>query len=152
MLCKLLLNNKDVKPAHAVGIIPHIADFHDPQVVELANRIPNSIIVNLACPDTTKTTAMIAGCESVVSSSLHGLIAADSFGIPRLRMRISNRIEGEDHKFNDFDLSVGLSTSIASDPKLLNGKNLQFHLVKPDDAVVSKLKRDLLTAFTRIGL
>ena len=44
----------------------------------------------------------IAECETVISSSLHGLIAADSFGIPNLQMVLSNNIVGGLFKYNDY--------------------------------------------------
>ena len=41
-----------------------------------------------------------------MSSSLHGLIAADAYGIPNARINLTGRLVGGDFKFEDYALSV----------------------------------------------
>lgn len=50
----------------------------------------------------------IASCRKLVTSSLHGLIVADSFGIPR-RFEMAARLatEGGDYKHRDYHASIG---------------------------------------------
>lgn len=48
----------------------------------------------------------ISSCESIVSSSLHGLIVADSYGIPNCWMNKSGH-RGYDFKFADYASGVG---------------------------------------------
>ena len=54
---------------------------------------------------------LIGSCTKVISSSLHGLIVADAFGIPRRAERFAgmeaNRHEGGDFKFRDYGASIG---------------------------------------------
>ena len=45
-------------------------------------------------------------CELILSSSLHGLIAADAYGIPNYRVNLSTLIHGGDFKYKDHYLSV----------------------------------------------
>ena len=56
-----------------------------------------------------KVVAEIGACRRIVTSSLHGMVVADAFGIPR-RVEISNVLrtetEGGDFKFRDYSLAI----------------------------------------------
>ena len=49
----------------------------------------------------------ISGCERILSSSLHGLIIADSFSIPNRRIGFYNNLKGGDFKFEDYASALG---------------------------------------------
>ena len=46
--------------------------------------------------------SQLTECEFILSSSLHGLIMADSFGIPNQWMVLSDKVEGKNFKFYDY--------------------------------------------------
>lgn len=45
-------------------------------------------------------------CEFVLSSSLHGIIFADSYGIPNAHMNVTKQVSGGSFKFHDYFESV----------------------------------------------
>ncbi|MEA4863248.1 MAG: polysaccharide pyruvyl transferase family protein [Victivallaceae bacterium] len=93
---------------HSVGIIPHYRENGRPEFAELNAKIPDSRIIDVMNADVRATLAAIAECEAVVSSSLHGLVAAAAFHIPAIHISPSGAIRGGEFKFNDFYSAFGV--------------------------------------------
>lgn len=53
----------------------------------------------------------VASCKYIVSSSLHGIIIAHSYGIPAVWVKISDSIEGDGTKYHDYYQSIGMEVS-----------------------------------------
>lgn len=100
LLYPLLLDKLPAKK-YAVGIIPHYRDQQLPAVRELADRFKNAVIINVL-DEPLEVLKTIAGCERVLSSSLHGLIVADAMGIPNRHVMFSANVTGSDFKFRDY--------------------------------------------------
>ncbi len=102
-----------IKPAaekkYSVGITPHYVDYE--QVKEL---YPNYKVINLLNDDPTEVVEEITACERIISSSLHGIIAAHAYGIPAAWVKFSDRLSGDDTKFHDHYESVGISAVLSS--------------------------------------
>jgi len=83
-------------------------------------------------------TAMQIGCsESVVSSSLHGIIIAHGYGVPAGWWRPSDRLSGDDVKFEDYARSL--------DIELVPSKNIDdVQLVLPDKEAVADMQDRLI--------
>jgi hypothetical protein len=81
-------------------------DADSPEVARLAAGTPGSVVIPVTI-DPLESLRMIAGCEFIASSSLHGLIAADALGIPNWRLSFSAGITGGDYKFRDYAMGVG---------------------------------------------
>lgn len=103
LLSSYLLEKK-VGKRYAVGIVPHKFDYDNPKIEFLVRSIPNSVLLDLREPP-LETLNKIAECETIVSSSLHGLVAADGFGIPNMRIKLSNHgfDFDVDFKFDDYN-------------------------------------------------
>jgi pyruvyltransferase len=87
--------------AHDLGIVPHYND------TQLAQRFPDAHHVDVG-RDPIEVIREIASCERIISSSLHGLITADSLGIPR-RWEPSSRLRGGAFKFHDYASALGVA-------------------------------------------
>ena len=92
---------------YRLGIIPHYVDKNDPLLTKI--NVSDSVIINIQQPPEVFM-EQLAECENILSSSLHGLIAADSLGIPNIRMVLSDKIGGGDFKYNDYYSSFGFNS------------------------------------------
>lgn len=85
-----------------IGLIPHYAEltmFRDVQLPPGVRIIDVRKGVEAFVDD-------LCSCEVVLSSSLHGLIAADAYSIPNLWIEFSGKVIGGGFKFNDYYSSL----------------------------------------------
>lgn len=87
-----------------LGIIPHYIDKKNKFFLQNFSDVIKVIDINN--PDYKQIVNDILSCKKIISSSLHGLIIADAYDVPALRVKFSNKIVGGDFKFNDYFLSV----------------------------------------------
>lgn len=97
-----------------LGIIPHWTD----KELELnPTFLKYKPLIIRVSDDPVKTISEIGRCRKIVSSSLHGIILADAFGIPR-RIEIPPRAlshpqqEGGLFKWRDYSASVNMKLEI----------------------------------------
>jgi hypothetical protein len=120
-------------------------------VQALARATPHARLINVRDPDVLATVRTIASCDFVVSSSLHGLIAADAFGIPNVWVRWSDRVAGGSWKFLDYFRSVGRPER---GPEPLPGelREVESRASLAAPQVVEARRRELLAAFHSMAL
>lgn len=112
LLADELVGYQDKK--YDLGLVPHWTDK------TLENnpifKKYNPKIINVA-DDPLEVIRQIGQCKKIVSSSLHGIILADAFGIPR-RIEMSPRVlshpeqEGGLFKWKDYSASIGMRLEI----------------------------------------
>ena len=117
LLARLLVPGNAEGRRFRLGLVPHYVDERDPVFARVLRRIPGSRIIRVAT-DPPEFLARLRECEMVISSAMHGLIAADSLGIPNLRARVSDRLTGGDWKFHDYYSVFG------SEPRPLSREDL----------------------------
>lgn len=93
-----------IKKKYKLGIVPHEVD----QDERWLDKINNSKIkiINIKQKD-FKFVDEVLECEKIASSSLHGLIVADAYGIPSIWLEFSDKVIGNGFKFRDYFASVG---------------------------------------------
>lgn len=100
----------EIEKRYRLGVVPHYIDATMPFLDNLAGREDVKVIDITGAGRTEKVYSFIdevLACERIVSSSLHGLILADAYGIPTLWARFSSNVFGDGFKFGDYNLSVG---------------------------------------------
>jgi hypothetical protein len=114
------------KPAkrYRLGIVPHYLDKKHP-LIGAASDLSDVIVIDVFWP-VEKVLETIQMCDVILSSSLHGLVVADSFRVPNRRLVLSSR-EIPDYKFIDYYSAFGLEQ-----PTPLNGNTLESALLIND--------------------
>lgn len=98
-----------VPKRYKVGIVPHYRDTNSPWV-QSAIEGDDVALVDVSLPVEAFIDTLLA-CEVVVSSSLHGLVLAEAYGLPNLWIELSNEVAGGGFKFRDW-------FSLCRDPQL----------------------------------
>lgn len=101
LLPRLVPRPTDLAATVPLGVIPH---HRDQDLVTL--RDPSVRILDILAPPAEFVRAL-CGCERVVSSSLHGIIFAEAYGIPAHWLELSDRVLGGGHKFADYFEGTG---------------------------------------------
>jgi pyruvyltransferase len=107
LLPKIWPNKNTVK--HKIGIVPHHVDYG-----QVKQQFPDAYVIDLVNADPQQVTDQITSCEKIISSSLHGIIAAHAYEIPAAWVKFSNKIKGDDSKFHDHYLSLGIEAQLST--------------------------------------
>jgi pyruvyltransferase len=94
---------------HNLGLVPHWTDRNTKELEKRFKHLDPFVID--PAQDPVDAIAQIGSCKKIVSSSLHGIVIADAFGIPRRAERfpkINHHHEGGEFKFHDYASAIGL--------------------------------------------
>ncbi len=84
------------------GLIVHYSQAYKPWVKKLIDKTPNSILINVKNSNLAELMSQISSCKNIASTSLHGLIIADSYCIPNIWIWDDNIHMGGQWKFFDY--------------------------------------------------
>lgn len=139
LLLPLMYKPKGIKKTHKVGIIPH---FVDKRVItqEVGDKLAKGeswkmIDIFLQWEEFVNE---ILTCERVISSSLHGIVIAEAYGLPAEWVVLSDRVIGNGFKFKDYLTGTGRK---AQEPG-------QFPLL--DKKVLADVQKKLLSALRKL--
>jgi pyruvyltransferase len=100
-----LFYDPEVEPQYDVGLIPHILDKGHPWI-ERQRTHAGALVIDVQ-GDVWGFVRAVKACRTILSSSLHGLICADAYGVPNAWVQLSGQLPGGDFKFRDYRLSIG---------------------------------------------
>ena len=128
------------------GIVPHMVDRDDPAIKAMLNDTPGTTVIDPVNPDPLAVARQIVQCDFIVSSSLHGLIAADALGVPNVWVKLGDRLIGGNWKFEDYFASVERDTAPASADVRL--QDLEEIARSASADIIERRIADLRQAFT----
>lgn len=110
LLLPYIYNFTEVKKKYQLGIIPHYIDKNCKIIQQLEKRKDILIIDIQTGSNFKKLIKQMLSCETIISSSLHGLVVADAYNIPNEWCEFSDKVVGQGFKFKDYFASVGRTT------------------------------------------
>jgi hypothetical protein len=133
------------QPAFQLGVVAHYVDRLHPSIASLL-ALPGVRDLNVHL-DPIRFLSEMADCRAVVSSSLHGLIFAESLGIPSLWIQVSDQVAGRGFKFRDW---FSTTSNPQREPLLLSNAESPDQLVRrAERRPITFSMQDLMTAFPR---
>jgi pyruvyltransferase len=119
-----------------VGIVPHFSDM--PRLatatwVTSGGRCPADRRLIDVQGAVESVIDEIASCEVVASSSLHGIITAHAYGVPAAWVKFRDLPAGDDSKFHDYFLSVGIDppSPLRAVDDALDADEVRAHAMAP---------------------
>lgn len=92
-----LIYKPNIEKKYKFGILPHYID---------KDAVKGGHIIDIEQPWRQVVDDILA-CESVVTSSLHGIIACEAYGIPVTWRKYGDKIIGGEFKFQDYFMGTG---------------------------------------------
>ena len=146
LLINIAYSLKKRRKSNKIGVVIHYADIKTP----IAKRFCKDPRFEVISPlDSPKNVAQkISECGLILSSSLHGLIFADSLSIPNAHIKISNNLTGGTYKFIDYYSGIDKPYQPANIKKIFNDDYLNQlkNNYKPIPNLIKKQK-SLIKAF-----
>lgn len=136
---------------YRLGIVPHYVDAQHEGIANLARRHPEDVTVIDICAPVPDVLRAITECEAVLSSSLHGLVFADAYGVPCGWLKLGDRLAGTPgFKVRDHYAALGRSDVLAVE--FTGGETiaeLQAQCEAADERAVAMLGDGLVAALLR---
>jgi len=92
-------------------IVPHYKDRGHPLLEAAVAGLDDVEVVDVFAPP-LETLDRIRAADYVLSSSMHGLIAADALGVPNAWISLSQDLRGGDFKFRDYYSVFGIEPQV----------------------------------------
>ena len=88
-----------IKPSEQtdmIGFMPHYIDYGQ------VGKLPENVKLLNPATDPEQLIKEITSCKAIVSSSLHGIVVAEAYGIPATWVELSDLVGGNGFKFRDY--------------------------------------------------
>jgi len=131
-----------------IGIIPHFRQIGSEFVESIKGKHSNALVVDLR-EDPIKVIRDIASCDAVISSSLHGLIVADSFHIPNIHLNISHGMRGDGFKFRDYYSGFGMEHPFVVEGEDISIADIKRRYILSPEQIAQK-KEQMTKAFPKL--
>ena len=146
------LIKKSPKKRFEVGLVPHYVDKLDKRLFRIIDRFPGQVKIIDVQRGPLSVLREIDQCRYILSSSLHGLVSADSLGIPNAWIELSDKVYGSGFKFHDYASAFDceIKSNYLSGDEDINMLVQMTHQVSPNVELVKAQLSDLFVRFREL--
>lgn len=112
--------------SYSLCLMPHYSEPYESVLVDIKAKWNGVHQIDLKDP-LFQIMDEIVKCEFVLSSSLHGMIFSDSYGIPNAHMNLTRRVMGGNFKFDDYFSAVSRTRTTL---ELINRTSVKMDEIK----------------------
>ena len=147
LISNLLIQDNIFEKKYELGLIPHYVDKSAPWL-NLVKEIYGKKCLIIDVEQTAKkVTEQIAKCNFVISSSLHGIIVADSLQVPCSWIGLSDSVVGNGFKFHDYASSIDSSIVKYAPSELDSVKKIEKSFDIKDYSIIKSKQREIAGLF-----
>lgn len=149
------LMSERCKPSNykRLGIVPHYLDKDNKNLSSFLQNKSSKIIDVYDHPE--KVISEIRGCDFIISSSMHGLIISDAFGIPNIRVAFREE-DLDSYKVKDYYSLYNIDNpgllSVLKDSNAKKLSNIDYDLLfgNYERPYLEDIKQRLYNSFPRL--
>lgn len=101
LLINRIFTNRKKEKLYDVGIICHYVDKNSIWLKNIKLKKLSFCFIDIQ-QLSSAFVQQVSQCKFILSSAMHGLICADSLGIPNKHILLSDRVVGKEYKFKDY--------------------------------------------------
>ncbi len=135
-------------PRYQVGFVPHYADGQNEELRIWARAFRDQVTVIDICGPPREVLTQMSNCQFILSSSLHGLVFADSLGVPNEWVSLGDNLAGGSFKFRDYYSVFGITDPLSGCwHRNAHPEDILARVERYERPGLDKIKSDLVGAF-----
>lgn len=151
LLVSKIFDTNNTEKIYDAGIVLHYVDKKHPSLRNI--RLKNYKFIDIE-DNPIKVLKEMAQCKVILSSAMHGLIAADSLNIPNQWIKLSDKLRGGDYKFRDYysifnikPFYIDLNKNPIRENDIDDIINNHYKISKGKNKIIQKVCKQLLNCF-----
>lgn len=145
LLMPIFYTKNNINPRFKLGVVPHYVDKE--LAVERIKSNSSTTFIDVFKP-IEKVIDDICNCEVIVSSSLHGVIIANAYGIPVIWCKFSDLLWGDDIKFHDHFASLNIFNitplNLFDNVEFIDSDNLNYKTILVEPRKLHEVQEKLI--------
>ncbi|MCG1036601.1 polysaccharide pyruvyl transferase family protein [Polaribacter sargassicola] len=146
LLLPMVYKNK-INKKYKFGIIPHYVDYEVIYAIYQNNKSVKVIDLMINVDEVENIIDQINECHYIISSSLHGIIVADTYNIPNVWLKFSNKLSGDDVKFYDYLESVNRVVKNVNSIEEIIVKSDYSLFENTSENILEEMRKSLLSVY-----